>query len=162
MVAALLLRQHALADELQRLRCLRLLSPVGVIEEHAGGSGGVDGATFSLTAMGRALAPAEDGHESGMASMVLHFLERPLWDAWLELPSHIRGDDDGAGNRKFDAKLWENSVEWGLRDVNDLNRLAAYAGLEPKKRLAMPANNLLLQFVKVRTGPLGRLAECFM
>ena len=28
------------------------------------------------------------------------------------------GDDDGAGNRKFDAKLRENSVEWGLRDVS--------------------------------------------
>ena len=70
------------------------------------------------------------------------------------------GDDDGAGNRKFDAKLRENSVEWGLRDVkvDDLNRLASYAGLEPKKRVEMPANNLL-QFVKVRTGLLGRIAE---
>ena len=72
------------------------------------------------------------------------------------------GDDDGAGNRKFDAKLRENSVEWGLRDVRELERLASYAGLEAKKRIDMPANNLLLQFVKVRTGPLGRIAECFM
>ena len=72
------------------------------------------------------------------------------------------GEDDGAGNRKFDEKLRSTSVEWGLRDVDELNRLASYAGLEAKKRIDMPANNLLLQFVKVRTGPLGRIAECFM
>ena len=45
------------------------------------------------------------------------------------------GDDDGAGNRKFDAKLRENSVEWGLRDVNDLNRLASYALAWSRKRI---------------------------
>ena len=72
------------------------------------------------------------------------------------------GDDDGAGNRKFDAKLRENSVEWGLRDVNDLNRPGGLRRLEAKKRIDMPANAHCCQFVKVRTGPLGRIvgASC--
>ena len=37
--------------------------------------------------------------------------------------------------------------------ISGLERLAGYAGLEAKKRIDMPANNLLLQFVKVRTPP---------
>ena len=80
-------------------------------------------------------------------------------------PFKVNGDymgaDGGEGNRKFDAKLRDTNVEWGLRDVGELERLADYAGLERKRRVDMPANNLLLQFVKVHPGPWSRFAACF-
>jgi len=58
------------------------------------------------------------------------------------------GDDGGAGNAKFDAKLRSTNAEWGIRDVGDLAALAEPSGLTLRTKVAMPANNLALHFVK--------------
>ena len=58
------------------------------------------------------------------------------------------GADGGAGNAKFDAKLRDNNAAWGLRDVDELTALAASVGLTLCDQAAMPANNLLLHFVR--------------
>jgi SAM-dependent methyltransferase len=46
----------------------------------------------------------------------------------------------------FDQSLRERDPEWGLRDLDDVCRLAASHGLEMARRIEMPANNLSLVF----------------
>ena len=58
------------------------------------------------------------------------------------------GDDGGAGNERFDAKLRSTNGAWGLRDVGDLAALAAQRGLRLAAKIPMPANNLTLHFIK--------------
>jgi SAM-dependent methyltransferase len=49
-------------------------------------------------------------------------------------------------NAAFDQSLRERDPEWGLRDLDDVCRLAASHGLELARRIEMPANNLSLVF----------------
>lgn len=58
------------------------------------------------------------------------------------------GDDGGAGNERFDAKLRSVNADWGLRDVGDLEKLAKGNGLELRTAAPMPANNYTLVFVR--------------
>ena len=58
------------------------------------------------------------------------------------------GTDGGEGNRKFDEKLRSTNSAWGIRDVDDLARLAAPFGMTLRAKADMPANNLTLHFVK--------------
>ncbi|MBX3184989.1 MAG: DUF938 domain-containing protein [Polyangiaceae bacterium] len=47
-------------------------------------------------------------------------------------------------NREFDQSLRRRNPLWGVRDVTDLKRLAAEAGLSLSEQRALPANNHLL------------------
>lgn len=49
-------------------------------------------------------------------------------------------------NAAFDASLRARDPRWGVRDVDDLDRLAAENGLARREALALPANNHLLLF----------------
>jgi SAM-dependent methyltransferase len=57
---------------------------------------------------------------------------------------------DGAhtapSNAAFDAALRADDAEWGVRDVADLARAGARAGLALAETVAMPANNFILVF----------------
>lgn len=46
-------------------------------------------------------------------------------------------------NLAFDADLRARDAAWGLRRLADVDAAAAAAGLAPRERVAMPANNLL-------------------
>jgi Protein of unknown function (DUF938) len=48
------------------------------------------------------------------------------------------------GNLAFDADLRARHPDWGLRRREDVEQVAAQAGLVLRERVAMPANNLLL------------------
>lgn len=54
------------------------------------------------------------------------------------------------GNRAFDADLRARNPAWGLRRREDVQALAAQAGLLLQARVAMPANNLLLVWARGR------------
>jgi SAM-dependent methyltransferase len=56
------------------------------------------------------------------------------------------GKHTAISNAVFDSSLRERDPEWGVRDIADLERLAAGAGLTLIELAEMPANNLLLTF----------------
>lgn len=57
------------------------------------------------------------------------------------------GDEDGgAGNEAFDQKLRDTNGEWGLRDVEELERFGVEGGLVLRETVKMPKNNFLLWF----------------
>ncbi|MXP25865.1 DUF938 domain-containing protein [Altererythrobacter indicus] len=51
-------------------------------------------------------------------------------------------------NLDFDASLKLRNPEWGIRPIGAMDRLAQANGMERKKRVAMPANNLILVYRK--------------
>ncbi|RKF21945.1 DUF938 domain-containing protein [Altericroceibacterium spongiae] len=54
-------------------------------------------------------------------------------------------------NLEFDASLKARNMEWGLRPIGAMDRLAERNGLERTRRVAMPANNLTLIYRKQGT-----------
>ena len=58
------------------------------------------------------------------------------------------GKHTAASNAAFDASLREGNPEWGVRDIIDLETLAAANGLRLAGTFEMPANNMILMFVR--------------
>jgi SAM-dependent methyltransferase len=53
-----------------------------------------------------------------------------------------------ASNQAFDADLRARNAAWGLRRLADVVAAGAGAGLDFEQRIVMPANNLVLVFVR--------------
>jgi len=51
-------------------------------------------------------------------------------------------------NLDFDATLKRRNLEWGLRELDDVTRVAALHGLQRQQVVRMPANNLTVVFSK--------------
>jgi hypothetical protein len=60
------------------------------------------------------------------------------------------GKDTALSNAAFDTSLRDRNPEWGVRDIADLERLAASAGLVLTEIAEMPANNLVLVLARPR------------
>jgi Protein of unknown function (DUF938) len=60
------------------------------------------------------------------------------------------GKHSAISNAVFDSSLREKDAEWGVRDIADVQRLAAKAGLALAETVAMPANNLILVFERAK------------
>jgi SAM-dependent methyltransferase len=58
------------------------------------------------------------------------------------------GQPTAVSNAVFDSSLRERNSEWGVRDVEALETLAGTAGLTLVEIAEMPANNLVLTFVR--------------
>lgn len=58
------------------------------------------------------------------------------------------GIETSPGNLAFDASLRNQNPGWGIRHLNEVERIAKSAGLLLRERIAMPANNLMLVFAK--------------
>jgi SAM-dependent methyltransferase len=56
------------------------------------------------------------------------------------------GKHTAISNAVFDSSLRDRDPEWGVRDIEDLEKLAADAGLALIEIAEMPANNLTLVF----------------
>ncbi|MBV9982066.1 DUF938 domain-containing protein [Bradyrhizobium sp.] len=61
-------------------------------------------------------------------------------------PFKREGSHTAPSNAIFDSSLRAANAEWGIRDIADLETLAAGAGLKLRKVVDMPANNLVLVF----------------
>ena len=69
------------------LRIMRLIVAEGVLVQSTANS--EQEITFGLSAKGKLL---RSGGQRDLASVVLHWMEAPLWNAWAELPNYIVGD----------------------------------------------------------------------
>jgi hypothetical protein len=58
------------------------------------------------------------------------------------------GKHTALSNAVFDTSLRERDAEWGVRDIADLETLAASVGLKLAGSFEMPANNMILMFVR--------------
>jgi hypothetical protein len=56
------------------------------------------------------------------------------------------GKHTAPSNAAFDKSLRDQNAEWGVRDIDDVQKLAAGAGLKLVESVEMPANNLTLVF----------------
>ena len=56
------------------------------------------------------------------------------------------GAHTAASNEAFDARLRAQNDQWGLRDMEEVERLALDAGFVLERRVSMPANNFSLVF----------------
>ncbi len=63
-------------------------------------------------------------------------------------PYLVESEVTAASNLAFDADLRRRNAAWGLRRLADVQAQALAVGLQLQKRVAMPANNLLLVFVR--------------
>ncbi len=67
-------------------------------------------------------------------------------------PFKRAGRHTAPSNADFDESLRAKNPEWGVRDIDELNRLAQNVGLAPAELHAMPSNNWVLVFRR----PLGQ------
>jgi hypothetical protein len=58
------------------------------------------------------------------------------------------GRHTALSNAVFDTSLREGNPEWGVREIADVEKLAARAGLASCTVVEMPANNLILAFAR--------------
>jgi SAM-dependent methyltransferase len=58
------------------------------------------------------------------------------------------GQHTADSNASFDVSLRANDPSWGVRDLDDVDALAASHGFQPSEVVAMPANNLTVAYLK--------------
>ena len=58
------------------------------------------------------------------------------------------GRHSAVSNAVFDTSLREGNPDWGVRDITDLEALAARNGLALRETVEMPANNMILVFAR--------------
>jgi SAM-dependent methyltransferase len=68
---------------------------------------------------------------------------------YLYGPYKRDGAHTAPSNAAFDADLRRRDPAWGVRDLDDVTRLAALSGLELDEVVAMPANNLSVIFRRI-------------
>lgn len=67
-------------------------------------------------------------------------------------PFKREGRHTALSNAVFDTSLREQNPEWGVRDIADLEKLAAAVGLALIETTDMPANNMILAFARSNKG----------
>ena len=71
---------------------------------------------------------------------------RPDGRLFLYGPFKRDGKHTAMSNAVFDTSLRAQDAEWGVRDIADLEKLAAGVGLALVDTVQMPANNMILVF----------------
>lgn len=73
---------------------------------------------------------------------------RPEGRLFLYGPFKRDGKHTALSNAVFDTSLRNGNPEWGVRDIEDLQKLAKAVGLSLIDSVEMPANNLILVFAR--------------
>jgi hypothetical protein len=80
--------------------------------------------------------------EGLLASAARHL--QPNGRLFVYGPFMRNGTHTAPSNAAFDLSLRRQNAEWGVRDADELGRLADRAGLKMTEIAEMPANNLIL------------------
>jgi hypothetical protein len=86
----------------------------------------------------------------GLFAGAAHYL-RADGRLFLYGPFKRGGKHTSISNAVFDSSLRDGNPEWGVRDVEALEQLAASVGLVLMDIAEMPANNLILVFARSKT-----------
>ncbi len=60
------------------------------------------------------------------------------------------GHHTSVSNAVFDTRLRHDNPQWGVRDIADVEALAARNGFALRETVGMPASNLILEFARAR------------
>jgi len=108
-------------------RCLRLVCTSGAVGETTKQvDDNVMESAYFATDMGMRLQTTAD---QSMAPFILHWLERPIWDAWSQLPSYVESTSDGE-TPPFDRANGMSASEFYSRNKESCshrNSVARYA-----------------------------------
>ena len=63
-------------------------------------------------------------------------------------PFNVGGEFTSESNERFDRSLRSQDPDMGIRELSELDQLAASGGLAQVRRYAMPANNMLVVWEK--------------
>jgi SAM-dependent methyltransferase len=138
-------RAHAgLANIRPPLR-IDLSDPVWCSQMHDGGGPGQLLAVFCANVIHIAPWRVAEGLFAGAARYL-----RADGRLFLYGPFKRGGKHTAPSNAAFDASLRDRDPEWGVRDIADLEKLAAGAGLVLIEIAEMPANNLVLVFARLK------------
>ena len=85
--------------------------------------------------------PVAEGLIAGAAKYL-----RPDGRLFIYGPFKRGGKHTAVSNAVFDTSLRDGNPEWGVRDVEELERVAQGVGLQLAEVIEMPANNLILVF----------------
>ena len=72
---------------------------------------------------------------------------------YLYGPYRLHGQHTAPSNAAFDASLKARDPAWGVRDLEEVVKLAGLHGLALRRTVAMPANNLSVIFIRAKLGP---------
>jgi hypothetical protein len=61
-------------------------------------------------------------------------------------PFRRGGRHTAESNARFDASLRAQDPRWGVRDLDDVDALAARCGFDPLELVEMPANNFVMAY----------------
>lgn len=86
---------------------------------------------------------ATEGLFAGAARILTDGAPLVLYGPYIE-----ESVETAPSNLAFDDSLKARDSRWGLRDLTDVDALSARKGLTRMRRVAMPANNLLLVYRK--------------
>jgi hypothetical protein len=67
---------------------------------------------------------------------------------YLYGPYSLHGTHTASSNKAFDAALRAQNPEWGIRDLDDVARIAEDKGLDLAEVVEMPVNNFSVLFRK--------------
>jgi SAM-dependent methyltransferase len=134
-------RVHAQAANVRAPLRIDLTDPAWCPQMHDGSGPGALRAVFCANVVHIAPWKVAEGLIKGAANYLR--LDGRLF---LYGPFKQGGQHTAVSNAVFDTSLRNGNPEWGVRDVEDLQEVAAGVGLALLDTVAMPANNLILVF----------------
>jgi hypothetical protein len=139
-------RAHAGLSNIRPPLRIDLSDPAWCPEMHDGRGPAELLAVFCANVIHIAPWPVAEGLFAGAG----HYL-RADGRLFLYGPFKRDGKHTSVSNAVFDSSLRERNNEWGVRDIEALERLAGKAGLVLAEIAEMPANNLILVFERSKT-----------
>ena len=134
-------RTHAQLTNVRPPLRIDLLDPAWCPELENGNGPGALLAVFCANVVHIAPWPVAEGLIAGAAKYL-----RPDGRLFIYGPFKRGGKHTAVSNAVFDTSLRDGNPEWGVRDVEELERVAQGVGLKLAEVIEMPANNLILVF----------------
>ncbi|CAN5406659.1 DUF938 domain-containing protein [soil metagenome] len=134
-------RAHAQLGNVRPAMQIDLSDPAWCAPMHDGSGPGALLAVFCANVVHIAPWPVAEGLIAGAAKYL-----RPDGRLFIYGPFRRGGQHTAVSNAVFDTSLRSGNPEWGVRDVEEMTRVAAGVGLALVETFEMPANNLILAF----------------